>query len=81
MMIKALLLIPFIGCIIAAIQNKWIEQYRQKMFDEWSKRVGHPDDRMMMRIINIVLGITIVTYIFFWPIILLVKLWSSIRPN
>lgn len=80
-MIKMLLLIPLIGCIIAAIQNRWIEQFRQRMFEEWSKKDDHPSEDLMMRTINVVLGISVVIYIFFWPIILITRIWASIRPN
>jgi len=81
MIIKILTFIALIGCIMAAINNKRVNQFRQKMLDDWAQRPNHPELEVMTPIINIVLGISIVLFIFLWPIIMVKKLLFGKRSD
>ncbi len=73
-MIKFLLIIPIIGCIIAAASDAGLKRYRDILFDVTAKRLSHSDPRSVMRSVNVVLSVAVIIFIFLWPIIVLKKL-------
>lgn len=76
-MIEILLLIPLIGCLMAAHGNKRLELYRISLFEAWSNGLINVDPKLVMRAVNVVLVVAIVMFIFLWPILLLLRFLKS----